>query len=280
MEQFAKGASQDNAEHNGASSKARNQRTMNRHASRSSNEFDRQTVANPETSQAGQTSGIPVWKSVVDIPLAILTAPVWLPLMFLVALGILAVAGRPLLFCQERVGLAGKRFRCLKFRSMKLNAETSTHERHLESLIHSDHPMTKLDAFGDPRLIPFGRILRATGLDELPQIINVLRREMSIVGPRPCTESELRRYQPHQLERLNALPGLTGYWQVNGKNKTTFSEMIAMDIHYVRNASPLMDSLIVLKTVPVLLAQVFETRLSVVRERFPSNPARHPEVEQ
>ena len=80
--------------------------------------------------------------------------------------------------------------------------------------------MTKLDAYGDPRLAPFGRILRASGLDELPQIFNVLSGEMSLVGPRPCTPNEFAHYEPWQRQRVNCLPGLTGYWQVNGKNKT------------------------------------------------------------
>ena len=90
--------------------------------------------------------------------------------------------------------------------------------------------MTKLDAYGDPHLAPFGRVLRASGLDELPQIFNVLHGEMSLVGPRPCTPNEFDHYEPWQRQRANCLPGLTGYWQVNGKNKTTFSEMIAMDL--------------------------------------------------
>ena len=118
-----------------------------------------------------------------------------------------------------------------KFRSMKMNAETSSHEQHLASLMGNNSPMTKLDAAGDPRLIPLGRIFRATGLDELPQIFNVIRGEMSLVGPRPCLPYEFQRYERWQQERVNAAPGLTGYWQVNGKNKTTFSEMIEMDIY-------------------------------------------------
>ena len=97
--------------------------------------------------------------------------------------------------------------------------------------------MTKLDA-GDPRIIPWGRFLRATGLDELPQIFNVLRGEMSLVGPRPCTRVEFERYEDWQRERVGTHPGLTGYWQVNGKNKTTFQQMIEMDLFYAKNAFP------------------------------------------
>jgi exopolysaccharide production protein ExoY len=143
---------------------------------------------------------------------------------------------------------------------MKLSAETQIHERHFEKLMQVDCPMTKLDAYGDPRLAPFGRILRASGLDELPQIFNVLCGEMSLVGPRPCTPNEFAHYQPWQRERVNGLPGLTGYWQVNGKNKTTFNEMIAMDLFYLKSMSILLDLKIMLKTGAVMAAQLCESR--------------------
>jgi lipopolysaccharide/colanic/teichoic acid biosynthesis glycosyltransferase len=119
---------------------------------------------------------------------------------------------------------------------MEVNVETRSHEAHFQQLIKADCPMTKLDVSGDPRIIFGGRILRALGLDELPQLLNVLRKEMSLVGPRPCTPVELEWYESWQHERFNALPGLTGYWQVNGKNRTTFLQMIEMDVYYSRNA--------------------------------------------
>jgi lipopolysaccharide/colanic/teichoic acid biosynthesis glycosyltransferase len=97
-------------------------------------------------------------------------------------------------------------------------------------------------------------------LDELPQIFNVLRGEMSLVGPRPCTNSEFQHYLPHQKERVNAPPGLTGLWQVNGKNKTTFNEMIEMDIAYGKRMSVSLDLLILFKTVPAVIGQVLESR--------------------
>ena len=116
--------------------------------------------------------------------------------------------------------------------------------------------MTKLDACGDPRIIPLGRLLRASGLDELPQIFNVLKGDMSLVGPRPCTAHEFDRYTDRQRQRFNAPPGLTGYWQVNGKNRTTFSEMISMDTYYANHMSLGMDIQIILKTFPTILRQV------------------------
>jgi lipopolysaccharide/colanic/teichoic acid biosynthesis glycosyltransferase len=155
---------------------------------------------------------------------------------------------------------------------MKLSAKTEAHERHLEKLIRIDCPMTKLDAYGDPRLAPFGRILRASGLDELPQIFNVLCGEMSLVGPRPCTPNEFAHYQPWQRERVNGLPGLTGYWQVNGKNKTTFNEMIAMDLFYLKNMSILLDLKIMLKTGATIAGQLFESEQTAQRSRQNGSP--------
>src|SRR5207244_11003909 len=143
----------------------------------------------------------------------------------------------------------GKRFMIFKFRSMKVNAEAQSHQQHLESLMRANSPMTKLDASGDLRLIAGGRIMRAGGLDELPQIFNVLGGEMSLVGPRPCFPHEFERYEPWQRARVNAPPGLTGYWQVNGKNRTTFSEMIEMDILYSKKMSVWLDLTIMLKKV-------------------------------
>jgi lipopolysaccharide/colanic/teichoic acid biosynthesis glycosyltransferase len=200
----------------------------------------------------------PVWKRVLDLTLVFLTVPVWLPVMALIAAVIKTVDPGPVFFQQERVGLGGRRFMCLKFRSMRQNAETRSHEGYLERLMKSDQPMTKLDAKGDARLIPFGRVLRATGLDELAQLFNVIRGEMSLVGPRPCTSKEFQHYEPHQRLRVNTLPGLTGYWQVNGKNKTTFSRMIELDVYYIKHQSLWLDFWIILKTFPTLMGQVFE----------------------
>jgi exopolysaccharide production protein ExoY len=136
----------------------------------------------------------------------------------------------------------------------------------------ADCPMTKLDVSGDPRIIFGGRILRAMGLDELPQIFNVVRGEMSSVGPRPCTPNEFQGYQAWQEERLDALPGLTGYWQVNGKNKTTFSQMVEMDIYYARSLSLWLDFAILLKTLPAIIGQVLESRILSSRFRVNCKP--------
>ena len=143
---------------------------------------------------------------------------------------------------------------------MRVSAETHTHEHYFHELMAVDRPMTKLDTYGDPRLAPFGRFLRASGLDELPQIFNVLCGEMSLVGPRPCTPNEFAHYESWQQERVKGLPGLTGYWQVNGKNKTTFNEMIMMDLFYLENMSFLLDLKIMLKTSAVIAGQLLESQ--------------------
>ena len=216
---------------------------------------------------AARACKVPGWKSSLDLLWILLSLPVWLPLMLLLMLLTRIASPGPVFYRQKRVGLGGRHFFIWKFRTMKLSAETQTHERYFQELMRSDCPMTKLDAHGDPRLTPFGRVLRASGLDEMPQIFNVLRGEMSLVGPRPCTPNEFDHYEPWQRQRANCLPGLTGYWQVNGKNKTTFNEMVAMDLFYLKNMSIFLDLKIILKTSAVIAEQLFESRSAGQRNR-------------
>ena len=210
---------------------------------------------------------VPGWKSALDITCILLALPIWLPLMILLMVVTRLASPGPIFYRQKRVGLGGRHFSIWKFRTMKVSAETQTHEHYFHELMKVDRPMTKLDTYGDPRLAPFGRFLRASGLDELPQIFNVLCGEMSLVGPRPCTPNEFAHYEPWQRERVNALPGLTGYWQVNGKNKTTFNEMIVMDLFYLKNLSILLDLKIIFKTCTVIAGQLVESRLSAQPNR-------------
>jgi len=201
-------------------------------------------------------AAMPIWKRLLDLSIVALLFPFWLPIMTLIALWVAVTSPGPVFYRQPRIGFKGRRFMLIKFRTMKVNAETHMHEAYLEHLIVSDRPMIKLDATGDPRLIFGGKFLRATGLDELPQIFNVLKGEMSLVGPRPCTVGEFERYAPDQRARVNALPGLTGLWQVNGKNQTTFREMIEMDVFYSRNISLSLDLKIIVRTLPAILRQL------------------------
>jgi lipopolysaccharide/colanic/teichoic acid biosynthesis glycosyltransferase len=201
---------------------------------------------------------LPRWKRILDLVILACTVWIWLPLMLLLMCLVKLASPGPAFYRQPRIGYRGKQFMIFKFRTMRVHAETRTHEEYLEQLIVNDAPMTKLDAL-DPRLIPGGRFLRAAGLDELPQIFNVIRGEMSLVGPRPCTVIEFQSYRPEQRDRVNAPPGITGYWQVNGKNKTTFKEMIAMDIFYAKNMSPSLDLSIIWKTISVVIRQAIES---------------------
>jgi lipopolysaccharide/colanic/teichoic acid biosynthesis glycosyltransferase len=216
----------------------------------------------------------PLWKRMIDLGLLACTVWIWLPLATLVLCVVKLASPGPAIYRQGRVGYRGRNFMIFKFRTMRVNAETRTHEEYLEQLMSSNSPMTKLDA-SDSRLVPFGRFLRATGLDELPQIFNVIRGEMSLVGPRPCTAVEFQRYRPDQRDRANAFPGITGLWQVNGKNNTTFNEMIAMDIHYARNMSLGLDLWIVARTLPAIASQCLQT-LTARTPKPASSPAAFP----
>ena len=209
---------------------------------------------------AGRSSGpapapLPIWKRALDLACIFIALPALLPMIVLIVLAIKICSRGPVLFRQERMGLFGRPFLCLKFRTMQAGMETRSHEAHVAKLIQSAAPMTKLDASGDPRIIPMGGFLRASGLDELPQLLNVLRGEMSLIGPRPCLRCEYEKYRPEDRERFNAVPGLTGLWQVSGKNTTTFQKMIELDIAYARHISLRGDLQILLRTFPLLFSQ-------------------------
>jgi lipopolysaccharide/colanic/teichoic acid biosynthesis glycosyltransferase len=202
----------------------------------------------------------PIWKRCFDGFLILLAAPCWVPVCLLIALVIRLGSRGPVLFRQERVGQGGRVFICFKFRTMHLNASQMTHRDHVKDLITSSSPMIKLDDENDGRLIRGGSWIRAAGLDELPQLINIIRGDMSIVGPRPCIPYEYEMYQPWQRRRCQAPPGLTGLWQVSGKNHTTFSQMVNLDIDYARRMSLWLDIQILVRTPLVIIQQVLEMR--------------------
>ena len=175
-----------------------------------------------------------------------------LPVMLIVAALIAQRDGAPVLFGHYRVGLHGRLFRCLKFRSMYRNADAA-----LADLLRTDAAARaewerdqKLS--DDPRITPIGRFLRRTSLDELPQLFNVLRGEMCLVGPRPITVEELTRYGGVRWDYLSMRPGLTGLWQVSGRNNTTYEQRVALDREYVDKRSAWLDLTILLKTVKVV----------------------------
>ncbi len=202
---------------------------------------------------------MPLWKRVMDIFIGIFVFVILSPVLLLIAIYIKIVSPGPVFFGQERVGYMGDAFTCWKFRTMKVNASISEHKHYFTDLMNNGSPMKKLDS-DDPRIIPFGKFMRKTGLDELPQLINVIRGEMSLIGPRPCIPYEALRYQNWQHKRFDAVPGLTGLWQVNGKNRTTFNEMMRFDIKYARKKSIWLDLKIILKTIPAIYTQLTEKK--------------------
>ena len=209
---------------------------------------------------------LPAWKRGIDIVGALAGLVVFSPLFLLIAVVIKIVSPGPVFFKQARVGRGGKLFMCWKFRTMHVRADPSAHQQHVRNLIRGDtngvtgKPMIKLDSGRDPRLIPLSPILRQSCLDELPQLINVLRGDMSLVGPRPCLPYEAQEYRLWQTTRFDVTPGLTGLWQVSGKNRTTFTEMIRLDIAYVEQQSLWLDIRILLKTLPVIIIQIIGFR--------------------
>jgi lipopolysaccharide/colanic/teichoic acid biosynthesis glycosyltransferase len=214
-------------------------------------------VSVPDTSASIHAAPpVLLWKRVLDILCILLTLPITLPLMALVGIWIKLVSRGPAIFRQERIGRNGRRFTLYKFRSMHAEADTRRHTSHFAHLVSSNSPMVKLDLLDDSRLIPAGCLLRAAALDELPQLFNVLRGEMSLVGPRPCLPEEYRFFSPAQRVRFEALPGMTGIWQVMGKEACTFTEMNEMDARYVRQCAPLLDLSIMLRTPLAVLRQM------------------------
>jgi lipopolysaccharide/colanic/teichoic acid biosynthesis glycosyltransferase len=207
------------------------------------------------------SSPLPAWKRCLDLACCVAALPLLAVCTLVMTVITKIVSPGPVFFRQERVGYKGRRFKIYKFRSMTLGADTAGHQSYYKDLIGTNAPMMKLDARGDSRLLPGAWLLRASGLDELPQLINVLRGEMSLVGPRPCIPSEFEQYLPWQHSRFDAMPGLTGLWQVSGKNRTTFEEMIRFDIKYSQTLSILLDLRIIVMTIPSLLIQISDTKL-------------------
>jgi exopolysaccharide biosynthesis polyprenyl glycosylphosphotransferase len=190
-----------------------------------------------------------ILKRSIDVALILLASPVLLILFLLVALAIRLESKGPVLYTQKRIGLNGKAFDLIKFRSMIPNADDLRAQLVKESGEDPRHPKIK----NDPRITVVGRFIRATSLDELPNLINVLRGQMSLVGPRPPTPDEVQLYEPWHMQRLQTLPGLTGLWQVNGRSDVPFDEMCLLDIYYIENWSVGMDAQILMMTLPRVL---------------------------
>jgi lipopolysaccharide/colanic/teichoic acid biosynthesis glycosyltransferase len=210
-------------------------------------------------------------KRCLDVILAGLLLILLLPLLLLIAVLIKLDSPGPIFFTQERVGAKSqwlgrqaiwiiRNFTMYKFRSMVENADSSVHEEYIREFVEGRaHPSSenggKFKLTNDARVTRIGRFLRKFSLDELPQLLNVLKGDMSLVGPRPVPPYEVACYGNGHHKRLAALPGITGYWQVKGRCQVTFEEMIRMDLEYIRNASLCFDLKILFLTIPAVLSR-------------------------
>ena len=192
---------------------------------------------------------LPLWKRGFDIVIASALLVLLAPLLVVIALAVVADSTGSPLYRQVRVGRGGRRFGCWKFRSMQVGADR-LREQLLQRNEANGH-IFKIKA--DPRCTRVGRLLRRTSLDELPQLWNVLRGEMSLVGPRPPLPCEVELYEGHQMRRLDGMPGMTGLWQVRARNRHDFDEMVRLDVEYLRDVTLARDLKILLLTVPTVL---------------------------
>jgi lipopolysaccharide/colanic/teichoic acid biosynthesis glycosyltransferase len=194
---------------------------------------------------------IPVWKRAIDLTVSAMLLVILSPLLLAIAAFIWLTSGGPVLFKQVRLGVMGSEFIIYKFRTLRCCPDaTSAHRHFVSTLSSSDIAIEKPDL--SSRLISGGNFLRKSSLDELPQLVNILKGDMSLIGPRPDVLL-WEDYQPHQLRRFEVLPGVTGLWQVSGKNRLTFQQMIDKDIEYVTRRSFMLDLKIALRTIPLLL---------------------------
>lgn len=198
-------------------------------------------------------------KRTLDLVIASMLIVVLTPILLACAFVVWRSSPGPILFRQRRVGVWCREFTCLKFRTMYADADSTLHQQYVAALIKGDaekngdgdSAMYKL--VDDPRITRGGRWLRRMSLDELPQLFNVVKGEMSLVGPRPPIRYEVEQYMPEQMKRLVVKPGMTGLWQISGRSRTTFDEMVTLDLTYIEHASLWSDLRILFRTVPVVL---------------------------
>jgi exopolysaccharide biosynthesis polyprenyl glycosylphosphotransferase len=195
-------------------------------------------------------------KRIFDVLVASILLIVFSPLLMIIAIAIKFESPGPIIFRQIRVGENGNPFTMFKFRSMYMNSDDSIHRIHMTRVIKENITPDQLETnnngslklLGDPRITRVGNFIRKTSIDEIPQLFNVLRGEMSLVGPRPPLPYELELYQEWHMRRLETLPGITGLWQVRGRNRVSFDEMVRMDLEYVEKQSLWTDVVILLQT--------------------------------
>lgn len=187
-------------------------------------------------------------KRTMDISCSLIALVVLLPILLLVSVLIKVESKGPVIFAQDRVGKDGKVFKMYKFRSMVANAEELKEK--LMKQNERSGPMFKIR--DDPRITKVGKFVRRTSIDELPQLVNILKGDMSIVGPRPSLPKEVKQFEEWMMERLNVKPGLTCYWQVSGRNDIEFTEWMKLDVKYVKERNIIIDIKLIFKTFFVL----------------------------
>jgi lipopolysaccharide/colanic/teichoic acid biosynthesis glycosyltransferase len=201
----------------------------------------------------------PAAKRLLDIVLSSLVLLVLAPILMLIIVMIRLDSPGPAFFRQTRVGKGGRHFTCLKFRTMRQNADQSVHlqavQRFVSGQAVSDDPEARFKMTNDKRVTRIGALLRRMSLDELPQLINVLRGEMSLVGPRPAIPYELQYYKEWHHQRNTVQPGITGMWQVYGRSIVGFDESMTLDVRYVNELSFWLDVKLILLTIPTMLMQ-------------------------
>jgi exopolysaccharide biosynthesis polyprenyl glycosylphosphotransferase len=188
-------------------------------------------------------------KRLIDVIFSFIGIVALSPVFLIVSIAIRLESKGTAIFVQDRVGFEGKEFRMYKFRSMVEDAEEL--KKKLKEQNEMNGPMFKIKK--DPRVTKVGAFIRKTSIDELPQLINVLKGEMSLVGPRPSLPEEVKEFEPWMMERFSVKPGLTCYWQVSGRNDIGFYDWMELDIKYVREKSIFVDTVLILKTFSVLL---------------------------
>jgi len=221
---------------------------------------DAQGVIDSAAAPTGEPSaasrvGDGTWKRPLDVLIATLATIGLSPLIGVVAILVRIDSRGPVFFRQERLGRDGKPFRMWKFRSMYHNSEDGRHRDAATAWFAAQPTGNGYKSLADPRITRVGRFLRRTSLDEIPQLFNVLSGDMSLVGPRPAIAYELTHYQPWYFERQHVKPGMTGLWQVSGRDTVSAQDMMALDIRYVRERTLWLDVRILFLTVPALLGR-------------------------
>lgn len=214
-------------------------------------------VLYPDLTDRGRSNRVfATIKRLMDVVGSLVALTVFSPLFLVIAVAIKLTSKGPVIFRQERMGRFGKAFTCLKFRTMYANNDLNIHKEFITRVIHGKHEgkngqdgSTVYKMTNDPRITRVGGLLRRTSLDELPQFINVLKGEMSLVGPRPPLAYEFQQYAVwHRRRVLEVKPGITGLWQVNGRSRVRFDDMVRLDLRYVRTRSVWLDIQILLQT--------------------------------